>query len=94
MLDKDKSEAILEDFYRDNLNYWRREGNDEFEAHKSALENDMIGLFKQNNGCLHDPNVPRGEELDIPTTIAFLKARCIDLYGKKWENHWKEYGLE
>ena len=35
----------------------------------------------------------KGEELDKQTTLDFLKYRCQDLYGKEWEEHWKEYNL-
>lgn len=53
----------------------------------------MIGLYRVNNGCLHDPYVPRGEELDIQTTLNFFKYRCMDIYGKKWKDKWVEYEL-
>ena len=58
-----------------------------------ALEYDLIEIFKVNNGCLHDPYSLKGDELDKQTTLDFLKYRCQDLYGKEWEEHWKEYNL-
>lgn len=92
MLNKEKSEVILNKSFEFNLVFWKREGNDDREVTKNALE-DMIGLYKANNGCLHDPYVPRGEELDIQATLSFFRYRCMDIYGKKWKDKWIEYEL-
>ena len=94
MLKVNDSQVNLERYYLDCVKFWKRQnGIDEKEAHKRALEYDLIEIFKLNNGCLHDPYSPYGEELDKKATLNFLKYRCQDLYGKEWENHWKEYNL-
>lgn len=95
MLNANDSQIKLEKYHADCVKYWTRQnGIDEKDAYKRALEYDLIEIFKVNNGCLHDPYSPKGEELDKKTTLDFLKYRCQDLYGKEWENHWKEYNLQ
>lgn len=94
MIDAKYSQIILEKHYAYCVNYWKSQsGIDEREAYKRALEYDLIEKFKVNSGCLHDPYAVNGEELDKQTTIDFLKYRCQDLYGKEWEEHWKEYNI-
>lgn len=95
MLNANNSQIKLEKYHEDCVKFWARQnGIDEREAQKRALEYDLIEIYKVNNGCLHDPYSPTGEELDKKTTLDFLKYRCQDLYGKEWEEHWKEYNLQ
>lgn len=87
MLNANNSQIKLEKYHADCVKFWTRQnGIDEREAYKRALEYDLIEIFKVNNGCLHDPYSPKGEELDKQTTLDFLKYRCQDLYGKRGKN--------
>ena len=94
MLSAKESLLKLEKYHKDCVKFWTRQnGIDEREAQKRALEYDLIEIYKANNGCLYDPYLPTGEELDKNTTLNFLKYRCQDLYGREWESYWKEYNL-
>lgn len=94
MLNANDSQIRLEKYYADCVKFWTRQNRiDEKEAHRRTLEYDLIEIYKVNHGCLHDPYSPKGEELDKKTTLDFLKYRCQDLYGKEWEEHWKDYNL-
>lgn len=95
MLNANDSQVKLEKYYQNCVRFWskQKDVNDEKEAHRRALEYDLIEIYKANKGCFHDPFAPRGEELDKETTLNFFKSRCMDLYGKSWEEHWKEYNL-
>lgn len=94
MLDSYDSRIELEKYYADCVRFWNEQnGIGEKEAYKRALEHDLIEIFKRNNGCLHNPFSPRGEELDRQTTLDFFKYRCMDLYGKEWKSNWKKYNL-
>lgn len=58
MLNANDSRTKLEKYHADCVKFWTRQnGIDEREAHKRALEYDLIEIFKVNNGCLHDPYV-------------------------------------
>lgn len=95
MVNAKNSQVILEKFFKDCVKYWmKQKENDKIEAYKNTLEHDFITLYKMNNGCLHDPYVPTGDELDKTTTLKFIQCRCQDLYGKNWEKYWKEYNLQ
>ena len=94
MLNANDSRTKLEKYHADCVKFWTRQNEiDEREAHKRALEYDLIEIFKVNNGCLHDPYSVKGDELDKQTTLDFLKYRWQDLYGKEREKHWKKYNL-
>lgn len=94
MLNANDSQIRLENYYKSCVRFWMvQDGINEREAYKRALEYDLIEIFKANNGCLHDPFSPKGEELDKQITLNFLQYRCQDLYGNEWESHWKEYNL-
>ena len=96
MIDKKRSQSVLEKFHSDCLNYWRnnpREKCDEREACRKALENDIVGLFNANAGCLHDPFAPAGDVLDKDTVLSFIRYRCQDLYGNDWKEHFEGYQL-
>lgn len=95
MLSAKESLLKLEKYHADCVKYWSRQsGIDEREAHKRALEYDLTEIYKVNNCCIHDPFSPKGEELDKETTLNFFKYRCMDLYGRDWEEHWEEYNLK
>lgn len=94
MINANDSQIKLEKYYADCVKFWTRQnGIDEREAYKRALEYDLIEIFKVNNGCLQDPYSAKGEELDKQTTLNFFKYRCQDLYGRDWEERWKEYNI-
>lgn len=94
MINAKDSQIILEERYANGVTFWedQNEVNDKVEALRRSLE-DLIKIYKVNNGCLHDPYTVKGDKLDRQTTIDFLKYRCQDLYGKEWEKHWKEYNI-
>lgn len=95
MLSANDSQLKLEKCHADCVKFWTKQnGIDKREACKRALEYDLIEIYKVNNGCLHDPFSPKCEELDKETTLNFFKYRCMDLYGRDWEEHWEEYNLK
>lgn len=95
----DKSQLELEQWFSDNYKFWmrNRQGNscfgNEREAFRRAFEWDMIEPYKHNHGKLHEYHVPNGRELDKDTVLNFFKTKCMDMYGKDWEEHYKSYGL-
>lgn len=99
MINANESQIILEEWFADNVHFWmnNKSGDtctgDERESFKRALEWDLIQIYKHDNNTLHDCNVPNGDILDHDTCINFFKYRCMDLYGKDWEKHWKEYKI-
>lgn len=96
MIDKKNTQCILEKFHTDCTNYWMnntQEKCDEREAHRRALEYDIIELFNANGGCLHDPFAPAGDVLDKDTVLSFIRYRCQDLYGSDWKEHFEGYQL-
>lgn len=97
MINANETQKILERWYADNVKYWLRQKKDpvdEREANRRALEWDLIEIYKFNHNCLHNPFTPIGEELDKQMVLDFFKYRCMDLYGKDWEPHYKEYNLK
>lgn len=94
-MSENDSRLKLEQHYAGCVKYWMRQEDivNEKEAHKRALEGDLIGSYRLS-GCIHNPFSPFGDELDKDTTIAFFKEKCMDLYGNQWEIHWKLYGIE
>lgn len=96
MVNKENTQAILERFYGNCLNYWKnnpKEKCDERESYRRALEYDIVELFNVNGGCLHDPFSPAGDVLDIDTVLDFIRYRCQDLYGNDWKEHFEGYHL-
>lgn len=95
MLNANDSQLKLEKYHENCVKFWERQnGIGKREAYRRALEYDLIEIYKINNGCIHDPFSPKGEELDTETTLNFFKYRCMDLYGRDWKEHWKEYNLK
>lgn len=96
MLNANDSQIKLEKYHADCVRFWtkQKDVSDEREAYRRTLEYDLIEIYKVNNGCIHDPFSVNGEELDKETTLNFFKYRCMDLYGRDWEEHWEEYNLK
>ena len=96
MADKKTTESILEKYFNNCKNYWLRQETepcDDKEAFRRALEYDIVEIYHCDGGFLHDPFSPCGEELDQEAVMQFIRYRCMDLYGKDWESHYKEYRL-
>lgn len=71
MLNEHETQLVMENFFRDCLNFWRRSTNDEREAFENAL-NDTRRIMT-------DPFSPCGEKLDVATKEKFIKYREMDL---------------
>lgn len=71
MLNAHDTQLVMEHFFRDCLNFWRRSINDEREAFEKAL-NDTRGITT-------NPFSPCGDKLDVGTKINFIKYREMDL---------------
>ena len=71
MLNKHEPQLVMENFFRDCLNYHRRSTNDEREAFEKAL-NDTRRIMT-------DPFSPRGDRLDEQTKEKFIRYREQDL---------------
>lgn len=71
MLNAHDTQLVMENFFRDCLNFWRRSTNDEREAFEKAL-NDMRRITT-------DPFSPCGDSLDVETKEKFIKYREMDL---------------
>ena len=71
MLNEKETELVMENFFRDCLNFWRRNTNDEREAFKKALNDTRI--------IMTDPFSPCGDRLDEETKEKFIKYREMDL---------------
>lgn len=97
MINAKETQKILEEWYSNNVRYWLRQTKepvDEREVNRRSLEWDLIEIYQFNGNCLHNPFTPNGEELDKQTVLDFFKYRCMDLYGKDWEPHYKKYNLK
>ena len=71
MLNEHETQLVMENFFSDCLNFWRRSTNDEREAFEKAL-NDIRRIMT-------DPFSPCGDRLDMETKNQFIKYREIDL---------------
>lgn len=71
MLNERDTQLVMENFFRDCLNFWRRSTNDEREAFERAL-NDTRRIMT-------DPFSPCGDRLDMETKEAFIRYREQDL---------------
>ena len=71
MLNEQETQLVMENFFRDCLNFWRRSTNDEREAFENAL-NDTKRITT-------DPFSPCGKKLDLDTKEKFIKYREMDL---------------
>lgn len=71
MLNQHDTQLAMENFFRDCLNYHRRNTNDEREVFEKAL-NDTRRITT-------DPFSPCGEKLDEETRVKFIKYREQDL---------------
>lgn len=95
MLNAHDTQLNLERWYKENFRFWLRQKDVfcEREAYRRSLEWDLIEIYKHNGNCLHEYGKVNGEELDTQTVLDFFKYRCMDLYGKDWENHYIGYKL-
>ena len=71
MLNEHETQLVMENFFRDCLNYYGRSTNDRREAFEKAL-NDTRKIMT-------DPFSPCGDRLDVETKIKFIKYREMDL---------------
>ena len=71
MLNQHETQLVMENFFRDCLNFWRRSTNDEREAFEKAL-NDTKQIMT-------NPYSPCGDRLDEETKAKFIRYREIDL---------------
>lgn len=71
MLNQHDTQLVMENFFRECQNFWRRTVNDEREVFERAL-NDTRRITT-------DPFSPCGEKLDEETKIKFIKYREQDL---------------
>ena len=96
MLNANDTQLNLECWFSENKRFWetqKQEPIDEREAFRRAFEWDLIELFNAQ-GCLHEYGKMNGDELDTRTVLDFFKYRCMDIYGRDWEEHYKGYGLK
>lgn len=71
MLNVQETQLVMENFFRDCLNFWRRSTNDEREAFEKALDD--------TRRIMTDPFSPCGGKLDMETKEKFIKYREMDL---------------
>ena len=71
MLNQHETQLVMENFFRECQNFWRRTVNDEREVFEKAL--------RDVRSITTDPNSPYGEKLDEETRIKFIKYREQDL---------------
>ena len=71
MLNQHDTQLVMENFFRECQNFWRRTVNDEREVFEKAL--------RDVRSITTDPNSPCGEKLDEETRIKFIKYREQDL---------------
>lgn len=71
MLNEHDTQLVIEHFFRDCQNFWRRTTNDEREVFEKAL-NDVRSITT-------DPFSPRGKKLNVETKEKFIRYREMDL---------------
>jgi len=71
MLNEHDTQLVMEHFFRDCQNFWRRTINDEREVFEKAL-NDMRNITT-------DPFSPYGKKLNVETKEKFIRYREMDL---------------
>ena len=71
MLNQHDTQLVMENFFRECQNFWRKTVNDEREVFEKAL--------RDVRSITTDPNSPCGEKLDEETRIKFIKYREQDL---------------
>lgn len=71
MLNAHDTQLVMEHFFRDCQNFWKRTVNDELEVFERAL-NDTRRITT-------DPFSPRGKKLDVETKEKFIRYREMDL---------------
>ena len=71
MLNEKDTQLVMENFFRECQNFWRRTINDEREVFAKAL-NDVSSITT-------DPFSPCGDKLDVNTKENFIKYREMDL---------------
>lgn len=71
MLNEHDTQLVMEHFFRDCQNFWKRSTNDEREVFERAL-NDMRSITT-------DPFSPCGKKLNVETKEAFIRYREMDL---------------
>lgn len=71
VLSKRETELVMEQFFNDCLNFWKREGYDSRNAFEKAL-NDVRSLER-------DPFSPCGDKLDEEAKLKFIHYREMDL---------------
>lgn len=75
MLDANKTQMILEDFFNDCYKFWKSRGHSERKAYALAVED--TAKIKRN------PFAPIGDKLDPETKEKFIAYRYQDL-GEKY----------
>lgn len=71
MLNEHDTQRVMEHFFRDCQNFWRRTINDEREVFERAL-NDIRSITT-------DPFSPYGKKLNVETKEKFIRYREMDL---------------
>ena len=71
MLNAHDTQLVMEHFFKDCQNFWRRTINDEREVFEKALDD--------TRRITTDPFSPRGNKLDAETKEKFIKYREMDL---------------
>ena len=71
MLNEHETQLAMEHFFKDCLNFWRRNTNDERVAFEKALDD--------TRRITTDPFSPCGKKLDVETKNKFIKYREMDL---------------
>ena len=71
MLNEHETQLVMENFFRDCLNFWRRSTSDEREAFEKALDD--------TRRIMTDPFSPCGNSLHIETKEKFIRYRMQDL---------------
>ena len=71
MLNERETQLVMENFFRECQNFWRRTINDEREVFAKAL--------KDVSRITTNPYSPCGDKLDEKTKNKFIKYREIDL---------------
>ena len=71
MLNEKETQVILEKFFNNCVNFWKREGHEYKEAFALAIED--------AKKISTNPFSPCGEKLDVGAQIQFIKYREMDL---------------